>query len=245
MFEPASLVILACAVFGAGSIRGFAGFGDALFFLPIAGMLLPPIPSIMVFVFIASFGPWPVLPQAYRLARGPRIHILLATMIATLPIGFYILTILSPDVFKTMLSLMAIGMVAVMKFGFAPAINLTRNFCAGLGVACGVIGGFTGVPGSFLMFCLLNSELPVERVRAFALVTLLPFDAGLLILGILHGDMNLSIFIISIALLPLYIIGIFIGRRIFSPSRESFFRNTALALIFMSGVLGLPFFAIH
>ncbi len=238
-----ALLLLACAVFGAGAIRGFAGFGDALFFLPLAGLVLSPVETIMVFVLVAVFGPLPLIKNAWEIADKSIAKPLLIVMAVTTPIGFFILTQLSPDIFRTILSFMAIAVVASMVFGLHPNFHMNAKSAGILGLFCGVIGGFTGVPGSFLIFVLLNSQLRASQVRALSMIALLVFDLTILISGAIGGAVNLKLIILAGCLLPFYVLGSFIGQTIFDPEKEKIFRAVAMVAIFMSGILGLPFIA--
>lgn len=235
--------LLALAVFGAGAIRGFAGFGDALFFLPIAGILLPPIDAIMVFMLVAVFGPLPLVPQALKTARRDLLIPLTLAMALCTPIGFYILTQLSPDSFRFGLSIMAIGVVLLMVIGLHPKFTITPQSAAILGISCGVIGGFTGVPGSILIFVLLNSQLKSGQTRALSLISLLAFDFVMLASGLWNGNVTIKLAALALFLLPLYVLGSWFGRHIFNPDHEKRFRAVAFSLILTSGILGLPFFA--
>ncbi len=239
----ASFLILAFAIFGAGAIRGFAGFGDALFFLPLGSLVLEPVQTIMVFMMVAMLGPIPLLPKAWSDAPRKEAIGLMGMIALFLPPGFWLLTKLDPVIFKTTLSIIAICVVILMALGIHPKFRITPKSAAILGAVSGFIGGFTGVPGTLLMFVLLNSQLRSKDVRALSLLTLFSFDMTLFLLGAGSGFVNMELIKIAAILLPLYVAGSFLGQKVFNPEKEDFFRTIALIAIFLSGVFGLPFFA--
>ena len=52
------------AAFVAGLVRGFAGFGTAMIFLPIATQMLEPVWAVIVLILMDVIGPLPALPRA-------------------------------------------------------------------------------------------------------------------------------------------------------------------------------------
>ena len=50
---------LAAAVFVAGMVRGFAGFGTAMVYLPVAGQILSPFEALTTLVVMDMIGPLP------------------------------------------------------------------------------------------------------------------------------------------------------------------------------------------
>ena len=86
------LIWLIVAVILSGLVRGFAGFGTALVFMPIAASVTSPIWAIIIMMSFDLFGPIALLPQAYRDSEPREITFLGIGALVGLPIGVYFLT---------------------------------------------------------------------------------------------------------------------------------------------------------
>ena len=60
------LAWLIITVVFAGLVRGFAGFGTALVFMPIAAAVTSPVWAIIIMMSFDIFGPIALLPRAWR-----------------------------------------------------------------------------------------------------------------------------------------------------------------------------------
>ena len=56
-----------------GLVRGFAGFGTAMVYLPVAGQILPPFEALTTLMVMDLIGPLPNLPRAFRISDRPDI----------------------------------------------------------------------------------------------------------------------------------------------------------------------------
>ena len=63
------LYLLVFAVILAGLVRGFAGFGTAMIYMPIAGTVLPPVWALAAMMVFDALGPLPNVPRAWRDGR--------------------------------------------------------------------------------------------------------------------------------------------------------------------------------
>lgn len=237
---PWAVVALCLVIFIAAMVRGFAGFGDALVYLPIAGIFLPPIPAILSFMLVAAIGPIPLLPQALRTVDRRIALPLNLALIVTVPIGVALLRLMDPEGFRIVLAMMAITLAGLMAAGWRPRITATPASAVVVGVLSGVVGGWSGVPGAILIFYFLNSPLPTAQIRAQGLLVLFVFDLSLVLLFFVGGDLTLANLILPLVLLPFYVVGGFAGRALFDPERREFFRSVAIGVIFLSGLVGLP-----
>ncbi len=122
-----------------------------------------------------------------------------------------------------------------------PNIPINSYSLAILGVLCGVVGGASGVPGAFIVFYFINAGLLAKDVRASTTVILFIFDLIMLLMIILTGKFEWTNLALVALLLPAYILGGWFGKKMFVPNKEKLFRNVALAAIFSSGAIGMPY----
>ena len=233
-----ALIVLA---FGAGTVRGFAGFGDALIFLPLAGMLVAPITSLFLFMLIASPGPIPLVKEAVKTAPFRIYGTISALMLLFLPLGFWLLSMMEADYFRALTASLALTLAILMFVGWKPNVPITMISLVILGILCGIIGGASGAPGALIVFFFINAGLLAKDVRASTTIILFVFDAAILLMIVITGKFEWSSLLIATFLLPAYIIGGWIGKKFFDPSKEKLFRNVALCAILVSGLVGMPY----
>ncbi len=76
---------------GAGVVYGFAGFGSALIFLPIAAILMPLETAIVAFNIGALASVVSVFPAAVKQVDKSAVAILIGASLITVPIGLIFL----------------------------------------------------------------------------------------------------------------------------------------------------------
>lgn len=235
------LAALITIAFTAGTVRGFAGFGDALIFLPLAGFLVQPITALFLFMAIAAPGSILLVRDAIKTAPL-RIYGTISTlMIVFLPIGFWLLTKMDADIFRALTASLALILVFLMVVGWKPKVPINTLSLAILGILCGVIGGASGVPGALIVFYFINAGLRARDVRASTTILLFVFDIVILLMIIFTGKFEWSSLAMIAFLLPAYIIGGWAGKKMFNPNKEKLFKNVALIAIFASGLIGMPY----
>ena len=60
------LWLLVLGVILAGAVRGFAGFGTGMIYMPIASQVLPPVWALVTMICLDLLGPLPAVPRALR-----------------------------------------------------------------------------------------------------------------------------------------------------------------------------------
>lgn len=235
------LAVLIFIAFLAGTVRGFAGFGDALIFLPLAGFLVQPITALFLFMAIAVWGPIPLVRDAVKTAPFRIYGTISALMIIFLPIGFWLLTIMDADYFRALTATLALVLVFLMVVGWKPVVPINTISLGILGILCGIIGGASGVPGALIVFFFINAGLRAKDVRASTTILLFVFDIVILSMIVFTGRFEWSSLVIIAFLLPAYGIGGWFGKKLFDPNKEKLFKNVALVAILASGLIGMPY----
>ena len=225
----------------AGAVRGFAGFGDALFFIPIAAIFLPPVLAVSLFMVVGVPGPIPMIPDALRkMDKKFQLHINIP-MLIFVPIGFWLARQTSEELIRTLTALMAIMAAILMLVGWRPKIHLSNKTLLMVGAVAGLVGGATGVPGAIFIFVFMNAAMSGAAIRTNTTLILWIFDIALIAIALLSGAVDLAALSFALILIPAYLFGTFIGKLLFDPKHELFLRKFGLAVIFLSGVAGLPY----
>ena len=238
--QTEGLVWLVAAVFVAGLVRGFSGFGSAMIIMPVASSVLTPVEAVIFLVATEIIGPLPNLPAALRDGAPWDVALLAIGALAGLPLGLWGLSIVAPEVFGWLVSVCVIGLLILVMMGWRYRGALTRRLVIATGALGGFMTGFAGIPGPPVIMLYMASTLPISVIRANFLLYLVALD--LLLIPIL---LIMDLMVWKIAFLGL-LIGIpnlvanMIGARLFDPRAEVVFRRVAYLVIAASAIIGLP-----
>ncbi|MEM7243152.1 MAG: sulfite exporter TauE/SafE family protein [Pseudomonadota bacterium] len=234
------LIWIILAAFLAGLVRGFAGFGTAMIYLPVAGSYLDPVAALVSLMVMDFFGPLPNLPRAWKDARRDQLVKLLIGMLVVLIPASFILTAMSPEIFRYLVSLIALTLLVLLMLGVRYRGEFRNWMLYGTGGLGGFLGGVAGVPGPPVIMIYMASENPPAVIRAVNMLYLWFFDFAFAAIFLLRGLLSISaIGIGAVVTLP-YLLGNVIGQRIFDPNKETLYRWVAYVIIAISALRGLP-----
>jgi len=233
------LAALAGATAAAGLVRGFSGFGAGLLMAPIFIYLVGPataVPAVVVLDLAASVM---LLPSSARHTRWRTIMPLGIAAAIAIPAGGWALTSLSREVLLRTVSGVVLVFVAALGLGWRyrsrPALPVT----AAAGAASGFLTGMGGIGGPPIILFLLSGPGTARENRAgfiafFAItqvIALATFAAA--------GVMTRALLPLASLLVPIFLIAIGAGTRLFSVSNEATYRRVALAFLAGVGLAGL------
>ncbi len=231
---------IVAAAFLAGLVRGFAGFGTALVFLPVATQTLPPFWAITAVAFMDIGGPLPNLRGAWRAAdRGDLVR-LLAGLVVCLPLGLWMLGLMEPDTFRWAVCLVSLAMLAVLATGLRYRGDVTGAMVVAAGAGGGFLGGVAGVPGPPVILFYMARPLPAAAIRATVLLFLFLYDLVLTVYLGLGGVLDAVPVVLGLALTLPNMAGNWLGGWLFVPGRDLLYRRSAYALIAAAALSGLP-----
>ena len=228
--------------FIAGIVRGFSGFGTAMIFLPIAGQFLEPISALTVLAVMDFFGPIFLVPKALTQARRADLTRLLSAMVVVLPIALWLLSRSEPEVFRYLVSLLAILLVTNLTFGLRYRGKVSNAMLYAIGACSGFTGGFLGMPGPPVILFYLSGPYRASIVRANTLLFLFSFDILFIVAITLMGFVSAETVFLGLIMAVPIMSGNLIGAQIFDPKREGLYRKAALCIIAVSALQGLPLF---
>lgn len=235
------LWILGIAAALAGLVRGFAGFGSGLVYMPLAGAVLPPAQAVAVLVVMDLLGPLANLPGALRTGTPREIGLLVLGMLPGLPLGLAALFIADPAHFRWGVSLIALATVAALAAGWRWTGPRGRGTTLAAGFLSGIVGGATALPGPPVILYYLAGPLPVAQVRANLTMFLLTVDLALSAVLALSGQLSWALATVSLMLLVPFSLANGLGSALFRPGRAGLYKALAWVLIAASAIAGLPF----
>lgn len=235
------LWLLVLAAVMAGLVRGFTGFGTAMVYLPVAGQVLDPVPALVTLVIIDFIGPIPAVPRAIREGHPRDVLRLVGGLVVGAPIGVAILLVLSPDIFRTAVSLISLALLVALVSGVRYHGTVTRPMIYGIGALSGLLHGAAGLPGPPVILLYMARPLPVQVIRASVLLFLFLADIVVFTIFGIRGLLTAEPVLVGIVLILPYLAAVMIGARVFDPKHATLYRGAAYTIIAVSALSGLPF----
>jgi len=239
--EPAMWVVIGGALI-AGLVRGFAGFGAAMVYIPIAAAAFDPrIAAGTLFIFDTIIIIPLVIRAASHVAWREILPLGLGAMIAV-PAGVAVLVHVDPVPIRWGLSAAILAAVAALAGGWRYRGPERLPLSIAIGGLSGFMSGLAQLAGPPVLVYWLGRDTPAQRLRANAIIF---FCFTTVIAGIAYAASGLFTAEVarrSAALLPVYAIAIFAGSRLFGTTSEVVYRRIAYGLIAFVAFATLPAF---
>lgn len=232
--------MLAFASALAGVVRGFSGFGTALIFLPLAGLVIPPIWAISAVAIMGVTAPVVKVPEMVRQTKKKDLAMLGLGLLVGTPIGLILLLQMATETFRYGVSIFTLLLLAALISGLRYGGTLNRAMLAGCGALGGFMNGALGLPGPPVILLYLSSSMGIAATRATIFIFLILADFLTLFIYGSQGLLSLAQLTIGVLLVLPYFAGIWVGTVIFDPEQEKLYRAIAYVIIGCSAVLGLP-----
>lgn len=234
------VAILLVTTFVAGVVYGFAGFGAALIFIPVAARVVPLEVAIAAFNISAIASLFTVVPQAWKQVDRPAMVVQIALACLTSSLGIWVLRV--ADVTWLRWSVIAVTLVTLIALvsGWRYKSRPTLHARGAVGLGAGFVGGATGLLGPVVVIFQLAGQEGAARNRATTLVFLTLTSILLLPLMAIQGVVTWAILPLGLLMFLPYGLGTWVGRLMFVPRLEHWYRATAYGLIGLAVILGLP-----
>lgn len=239
-FDNGSIIYLILGATLAGLVRGFSGFGTAMVFIPIAGQVLSPIATLTVLFVMDLIGPIPNIPRALRDGQLVDVSRLFVGSLIGAPIGVYLLTLMSEDVFRLSGASFSLLLLVLLIFGVRYRGTLSKGLIYLTGSIGGLFGGAVGIPGPPVIMLYMASTLPPAVIRANNTLFLLVVDVLFFSIFWLKGLLLTHYILIGIIIAVPYLTFCILGAFLFNPRREKIYRIMAYIIIFISAFSALP-----
>lgn len=248
--SPSLLVLAVAVVFGAGIVRGFAGFGFSALCVAGLSLVMPPaqvVPPIFVLEVLASLS---LLRGALAFADWRWLSWLLAGNALFIPAGVALLAWLPETPLRLLIGTLLLAAALASRFGFVMALQPTRGVRFGAGVVSGLFNGVAAIGGTALAVLLSASAMPPAAMRATMIVLFLFTDLyALAVAAVLPGGgeaggdgralLGAQTLRWALFLAPAMLAGIWVGQRSFAGISPERFRRIVLDLLIVIAVLGV------
>ena len=236
--ELVALIVSIVAVFLAGIIRGYSGFGFAMVAVTSMSLVLPPaqvVPAVLILEVLASIR---LLPQVRKDIDWYSLRWLLLGSLVGIPFGVYLLATIPPAPMRISISLLVLIASILLLREFAlkrmPGIILILL----IGLACGMLNGAAAIGGPPVILFYLSSPAGIRTSRASIIAYFLGIDAMCLIVAAIQGLTTFkTLFLTAVCLIPL-LLGITFGSRMFIKIEPALFRRHVLILLVLLSIAG-------
>ncbi len=231
---------LAIAALCAGLVRGFAGFGAAMIFIPIASALIDPKAAVIVLFVIDGIATAPLLVPAARICRWSEIMPLIVGATMTVPLGVQALVLMDPVLLRWIICCAILLALAAMATGWRYSRLPSTPVTVGIGGMAGLTGGAASLSGPPIVLFWLGGQSAAPTVRANMIVFL---GISTVITGAAYWWNGLFVaeqIARSALLVPIYAAAIWLGARCFRHASECLFRRLAFGLIAFAALGSLP-----
>lgn len=233
------LWLAVAAVFAAGVMRGFSGFGTGLVLAPVLSMLFVPAQAVAVVTCLTLLSGLQVLPGAAREADWRLVAALSAGALLAIPLGAWVLVSLPPEVMRRGIAAVVLVFALILATGWRWQGRRTPGGAAVAGALSGALNGATGAGGPPVLLYMLSGQEGAAYHRANIIcfysflhtVTLLTLAAG--------GAVTGSVLARAAVSAPLLFAGVWLGARLFRGSSEAAYRRFALVVLIVIALVGL------
>jgi uncharacterized membrane protein YfcA len=234
-----SMVVSGIAVFVAGIVRGYSGFGFAMVAVTSMSLVLPPIQVVPIVLILEVLASIRLVPQVWQHIDWFSLRWLLAGSLVATPFGVYLLATIPAAPMRMSISVLVLVAAILLMHGFAwkrmPGTALTIT----TGAACGMLNGAAAIGGPPVILFYLSSPAGVTVSRASIIAYFLGIDSMSLVMAAIQGlTTTETLLITAVCLLPL-LLGIATGSRMFSNVDPKSFRHHVLILLIILSIVGL------
>ena len=238
-FSTEELILVAVICFAAGVVRGFSGFALSALVMSVAVAILPPIELIPMLWFLEITASLLMIRGGWTDANRQVVIGLFVGSTIGVPFGIALTTSIPTE------SSAIIALVLILALATTQLANIRLSFLAtkpGLysaGFAAGVVTGLAGIGGMVVAVYVLSQNNPARTMRASLVLFLFLGSLTSLISFVLFGVMDTTATARGLTLAVPTAFGVLMGKAIFTPRWEPYYRPFCLALL-----IGLAAFAL-
>ena len=233
-------ILMALAVTAiAGLMRGYSGFGTAILLAPIYSVLWGPRGGVPVMLVMELFVSMQLLPKALGQADRRVILPIGGAAVLCTPIGAFILLTADQDLLRRFIGgfVLVFGLLLMSGWRYHGSRPLSLNVA--VGTVAGLLKGATGMSGPPVILYLLAGPEEARRHRA----NLILFFATIAVISVippaLAGLIGWGVVAKLLLLLPVLLLCVPVGARLFHVVPESWYRRLALGLLIFTGAFTL------
>jgi uncharacterized membrane protein YfcA len=225
---------------GAGMVGGYAGFGGGLILIPLLAHLYGPVEAVAITILSLTAMAVTLVPAATKLSHWRETTPMIVAGTTTAVLGSTFFVAADPIIIKRGMGIFVTiaALVLMTGWSYRGAHNAVRGSFVGA-VSGGIFGAF-GVPAGWMnaLYFMSASTTPAVQ-RANIIVT--NMSVTVLYLGALlfAGVYDSAVLLKTAIVVPLFMVGVTIGKHLFTKLPSVWFKRVALGLLLTTGLVML------
>lgn len=226
----------------AGLVRGFAGFGSALIYVPLIAAIYDPRVASVTFLLIDLVCSTPFTVPEFRRCTWRETAPISIAMAVAVPFGTWALLAVDPIYLRWGIAVLVLGLLAVLISGWRFRGEPGMPVAIGVGLFAGFGCGAVQIAGPAVIIYWLSRGSPAAIMRANLMVFFMFTGVAVTISYLLQGVFTKELLALSVLLGIPYMIALGTGAYFFRGTSDKFYRNVAYAIITLAALLSLPIF---
>ncbi|MEI2385012.1 sulfite exporter TauE/SafE family protein [Breoghania sp. JC706] len=237
--DPTVLLVCLAAAVG-GAVRGFAGFGGAMIFMPVASAVIDPRLAAAAFLVMDDILALPMAVRAVRICDWRTILPAVAAAMLTVPLGAAVLAHSDPRLLRWGISLLVLALLALLVSGWRYKGRPTLPISCGVGMTSGFLSGVSQISGPPVIAFWMSGPSAAPVIRANLIVYFAISSLGAFAAFWWNGFFTMEVARLLVVLMPANAVALFIGTRLFTFASEKTFRRVAYTLVALAALGSLP-----
>lgn len=237
--DPVIFVAMAVALV-TGLVRGFAGFGTGMIFMPPVAALYGPKAAAIALWIMDSLPSLPIVIPAMKHVQWKTVLPLVAGYALTVNLGVALLMAGDPTMLRWLLSATVIGFVVLIASGWQYHGPRPLWLSGGVGMLAGFFGGVAQIPVPPVLAYWMAGDEPSRIIRANLIAFMMTSEVLVGLTLFAHGAFTSDAVALGLLMTPPFMVGLIAGQRFFHRASEAAYRRVAYVTILISAIIGLP-----
>ncbi|MDF1734475.1 MAG: sulfite exporter TauE/SafE family protein [Minwuia sp.] len=234
-----SLAVAMGLSLAAGLMRGFAGFGSGMMLSPIFAILYGPAEAVLMIAVMEIVVSVQLVPRALPDVQWPFLGPLVLAAVIGMPLGAWLLATTEPELITRVIAGIVMVFVIVLAVGWRYQGPKRLLPTLGVGGVSGALLTATSVGGPPVLLYILSGQDSARTNRANIILYFAIAEIITPIFLYLQDLFAMEVVIRALAICPAYMIGAWIGSRLFRESSEQLYRRVALIFLSMIALYGI------
>jgi len=236
-FSPLLFATMGAAV-AAGFVRGFTGFGGPAFMLAILTLFFTPVDVISQILIIEFIATTYLFAGLWKQVNWHTTLPLTVATVLTMPLGHWLLTHTDPATMKLVIAILILLACMLMLTGFRYQTPMSKPGLFALGLVGGLIFG-----ASYIALIVVSVVLmgPYNKNQSRTLIISWNFIIAIwyIIISMYRGTTEAGDVIEAMPATGAYLIGTWVGARVFDGSNESGYRKAAIITLLTIALISI------
>jgi uncharacterized membrane protein YfcA len=231
--------VAAFATVVAGLMRGYSGFGTAILLAPVYSTLWSPRVGVPVVLLMELFVSAYLLPRSFTEANKKLILPICAAAVLMLPLGSIILLQADGATLRRAIGIFVLVFGLLMMSGWRYHGTRPLPLNLAVGVTAGLLKGATGMSGPPVILYLLAGKEEARQHRANLILFFGVLGVASILPPLWGGLIGLPTLVMTAAMLPVMLVSVPVGARLFHVIPQRWYRRFALVLLLATGAFAL------